>query len=342
MRAQGEFDDVLGMSSAYPRPALQRGEILVRIQACSLSPADVYFVRGDVDAILRPTSLPCVPGKDVCGVVEALAPDVEVKGRFKVGDRVAGGKEAIATDGLAEYAAVEAKTAVHVPESMSAAAAASLRTSPMTAYKAVKAAGVKHGDRVLVLGGSGGVGSCLVQLAKHAGASFVATTSTNADLLRSLGADDVIDYRSKNWWEVPEYIAEPFDFVFDTVGLDMKRNAGHVLKSGWRGGKFLALVLMNAERPQLHSIGSVMAMFVPAVARQLATFFWRAVPRFIIIVDMGASNKEREALVELVSSGQLNIVLDPASPMPFTEEGVKSAFKLVASRHARGKVVVEM
>lgn len=104
--------------------------------------------------------------------------------------------------------------AAHKPPGVPPLLAACCPTSATTAYRFVRdVACVSDGERVLVLGGAGGVGSAAVQLAKAAGASFVAATSTQAALLRSLGADDVIDYTAANWWESRDFIEQPFDVV---------------------------------------------------------------------------------------------------------------------------------
>ncbi|CAN0275730.1 unnamed protein product, partial [Hapterophycus canaliculatus] len=117
----------------------------------------------------------------------------------KVGDRVIATNGMNPTGGLAEYAVVPTKFAGKAPPDVDPVQAAALPNSPITAMHAVKAAKLKEGDRVMVLGGSGGVGSSLLQLSKDAKASFVATTSTAEALCLSLGADVVIDYRENNW-----------------------------------------------------------------------------------------------------------------------------------------------
>ena len=151
------------------------------------------MLSGDV-AIVKSPGFPYVPGLSVCGqVVEPVPP-------FAAGDWVVatqgGVYGAFGVGGLAEYALVDAAMAVRKPESIGCVEAAALANSAGHALQALRAAGVRPGDRVLILGGSGGVGTAAVQLAKTAefGASFVAATSSDTALLARLGVDRPIDY----------------------------------------------------------------------------------------------------------------------------------------------------
>ena len=181
---------------------------------------------------------------DVCGIVEGISPGVA---GFNLGDIVVASNGMMPIGGLSQYMVrrsragptlppratpaprvnlasptprprqlVKPAFAAHKPPGVPPLIAACCPTSAVTAYHAVRdSACVAEGERVLVLGGAGGVGSAAVQLAKLAGASFVATTTTQAAMLRSLGADDVIDYRAVRWWESRDYVEDPFDVVRD-------------------------------------------------------------------------------------------------------------------------------
>ncbi|CAM9971765.1 unnamed protein product [Choristocarpus tenellus] len=348
--AYGDIDQMLSVSPEWPRPELKHGsgEMLIRVQACSISPADLHLLSGRVDLVMSPPSFPYVPGMDVCGIVEEID---ENEKKFKdqtllvqVGDCVVASNGAMPVGGLAEFAVVKTANAEVKPSNISILEGAALVDAGTCAMLAVKAAGVKEGDRALVLGGSGGIGTVLVQLVRDAGASFIASTSTDDALLKSLGVDQVINYREQNWWEVPEFQANPFDVIIDCIGIDAsnvwKRSKSKVaLKSRWNGGRFVTLAI--TDTPVAHSMWQAMQLFVPALWKQTWTFFVPWMPRYKFLVLMAKPGDLSRAL-NLVDAGRLKPVLDPSSPFPFTTEGVKSAFHLLESKHAHGKVVIEM
>ena len=211
--------------------------------------------------------------------------------------------------------------------------------------QALKAAGVYEGNRVLILGGSGGVGTCLVQLAKRAGASFVAASSTQDKLVTQLGADRVIDYTTENWWEVEEFGEAPFDVVIDCAeGANAWAAAKCRTPSGKRvlsdTGRWLAVVLNDwhiaATRPW-----HMASLLLPPLGRQLSNTLWPFGPRYKMFLG-GVDKKTLEEVVTLVASGELKIVLDERGPFQLDEAGMKAAFALLESRHAHGKVVVQV
>lgn len=190
-----DIDKLLSITSDRPKPVRKKGELLVRVQACALAPGDVRVMKGDCDFYQSPGSFPYTPGGDLCGVIEEADPD----SRFKTNDTVVAMFELPGPlNGLAEYAIVKESNAELKPESISAIDASALTSSSLTALLAAKKH-VKEGDRVLVLGGSGGVGTFFVQMARNATASYIASTSTDKEMLQSLGVDRVIDYTKEKW-----------------------------------------------------------------------------------------------------------------------------------------------
>lgn len=244
--------------------------------------------------------------------------------------------------GLAEYMTVPTNQAVKAPDNLDAVQTAAMPNSPMTAMLVVRAGRIKEGDRVMILGGSGGVGTALVQLAKDAKASFVAATSTDEALLTSLGADRVVDYRETNWWEDASFKAEPFDVVMDCVGWrdEWKEAAKHgVLKSGWNRGRYIVIAM--TDKPEFHSVWQGVKMFVPVLWRTSWTKLNRSRPGYSLVISDPAE-KDFDELAELVRTGRVKPVLEAKSPFPFTLDGVRSAFELQASKHAHGKVVISI
>ena len=168
-----------------PSPA--DGEVLVRVRATGVHPMD-WKTRAGYLKQYMPVELPFTPGWELAGTVEAVGPGVE---SLKVGDRVFG--RASAT--YAEYTVASEATLAKLPDSVSFEAGAALGLTGVSAWHAVEAADVHPGQRVLIQGGAGGVGSIALQLAKRAGAHVIATTSAkNVDHVRALGADEAVDY----------------------------------------------------------------------------------------------------------------------------------------------------
>lgn len=333
----GMAADVVSIVNDWPRPSLDgKKKLLVRVHACSVSPGDKHCMSGGIRALIAPSSFPYVVGMDVCGVVEAADDGTG----FSVGDMVWSSNGVEPWGGMAEVTAVKASETALKPKGVDVLTAAS-STSALTAVNALEAGGVQTGSRVLVLGGSGGVGTATVQLCKNAGASFVATTSTQGDLMTSLGADRVVDYRSENWWEINEFRETRFDAIIDCVGGNNHWiRAADVLKSRADSGTFVAVCDDNPN-PEYTSIClAIGPLFKSLLGRPLWNLLTRKPYYKLVMTDSSAAAKTK--VLSLLDSGRLNIILDSSSPLPFTEEGVKAAFAQVESRHAHGKVTVKM
>lgn len=335
----GDVDTVLGMTTDWPRPTLdpEDGQMLIRVEACSLNPIDCHMLNGK---LVLPPSFPYIPGMGVCGVVE----EISETAKFQVGDRVIASTGIPPVGGLAEYMVVPIASADLAPVNVDDVRAAALPNSAMAAMVILRHARVSSGDRVMILGGSGGVGTALVQLVKSAGAGFVATTSTDSLLMESLGVDQVIDYRTTKWYELSEFKKRPFDIVVDCVGwrdewLEADRHG--VLKPGWKDGRYLAIA--NSEEPKVQTACDGVRTIVPALWREAWTSICPWKPRYEFAAPkLRISTDDWPQLTKLVEDKRLRPVLDPASPFPFTIEGVKQAFELQASRHAHGKVVIKI
>lgn len=210
----------------WPKPSPAAGEILVRIHACGVNPLDWKVCDGSVSSFL-PSQPPFIIGADVAGVVEAVGPGVT---RFSVGDEVFGQVGLLGA--FAEYAVTAENRLSAKPSNLSFPQAACIAISGSTAHDLLfKDGKLKAGERVLVQAGAGGVGHYAVQLASDAGAHVIATCSAgNADFVRSLGADEVVDYRSSPF----ENVVRDVDLVADTVGGDILTRSWAVLKPDGR------------------------------------------------------------------------------------------------------------
>ena len=207
-----------------PRPEPKENELLVRVIACGVNPADPLVISGRAAKEFG-TRLPLIPGYDVAGVVEKTGAKVT---KFKAGDGVYG--YALFGGGWAEYAVLGENEAALKPKSVSYVEAAAVPLAALTAWQALlDTAKLSAGQTALIHGGSGGVGSFAIQIAKARGARVIATASTrNQDLLKELGADEAIDYTKTKF----EEIAKEVDVVLDVVGRDTLARSYAVVKKG--------------------------------------------------------------------------------------------------------------
>ncbi|CAM9141626.1 unnamed protein product [Discosporangium mesarthrocarpum] len=345
----GDVDAVLTVIEDHPRPVLKKGsgKMLVRVQACSLSPGDCRMINGDAKIVKKPPSWPYVPGGDVCGVVEEV--DEDSKSKFRVGDSVVGSWENFGIGGMAELTLVDTKLAVKKPPNLIPVEAAAMANSPVNALLAVRDAGIKSGHRVLIIGGSGGMGTSIVQMARDANAAFIAVTSTDDALMKSLGVDVVVDYSMGNWWEAPELKGpggEPFDVIIDCAegSSTWTRVQGDrsLIKAGSKGGRFLAVV-WNEWTIIIERWSDMFGLMCPVLGRVIMSRVRSSsVPKYSVMFPAPRGDNTMEELFALAEEGKVKPVLDKSSPFPFTTEGVRGAFRLQESRHAHGKVVVEI
>ncbi len=219
-----------------PRPAPQAGEILLRIQAAGVNPVD-WKVREGYMKDVMPMQFPLILGYDVAGTVEEVGAGVT---QFAVGDAVYAD---IKSGGYAEYVAFPAKEAARKPQTLDFTGTASLPVAALTAWQALfDHAHLEAGQAVLIHAGSGGVGHLAVQLAKNKGAHVIATASSqNHDFVRSLGADEVIDYNTTKF----EDVVHDVDVVFDTMGGETQERSWGVLKPG---GILVSIVSPDTEQ----------------------------------------------------------------------------------------------
>lgn len=333
---------MLSISTEQPKPVRKKGEILVKVEAVALAPGDVRVMKGHCDFFQSPKTFPYIPGGDLSGVIEEADPN----SRFSKGDKIIAMFELPRPlNALAEFCSVPEKLVEFAPTSVGAPEASCLTSSAVAALRAVRKF-VKVGSRVLVLGGSGGVGTFLVQLARNAGASYIASISTDADLISSLGADRAIDYTAENWFEIEEFKNKPFDIIFD-LGVGRreaweKAKSTKVLKNGWQGGKYCSL---TGDEPlmKIHNASQAFAFFLKTLWRPTWTSIWRFVPRYIWYLDaLTLEPGDLKELGQLVDDGKIRVILDPVSSSKLTAEAVKRGFHLMAKRKAHGKVVIEI
>jgi|GEM_PF-73730 len=282
-----------------PVPVLQAGDVLVRVHYASINPID--WKLQEVGRL----PFPATPGGDFAGEVVAVAPGVTA---FACGDRVAGIVDPRERSGsYAEYVSAPVASIVPAPQAFTMQEAAAYPTVAVAAWRyLVAAADVQPGERVLVHGGAGGVGSMAVQLAKARDAYVIATASArNHDYLRTLGADDVIDYRNVRF----EDVVHDIDIVVDTVGGDTLARSPRVLREGGR------LVTLVGQVPA--------ALCVPGRVVCPATPPWD--------VQAGLNG-----VAPLIAAGRLGVHVDGLYPL----DRIAQAQQHNRTGSTRGKVVV--
>lgn len=208
-----------------PRPELGEEELLVRVMAAGVNPVDYKIREGKYPAV-KADQLPYVPGREIAGVVEACGGLVD---EWKEGDAIFA-MLGIEHGGYAEYAIVKDSEAAAKPRSLDFVSAASVPLAGLTAWQGLFRYGeLKAGQRVLIHGGSGGVGHFAIQFAKVAGAYVITTVSApHIDFVRSLGADQVIDYNAQRF----EDVVKDVDLVYDLVGGQTQERSFEVVKRG--------------------------------------------------------------------------------------------------------------
>src|SRR3954447_9572655 len=207
-------------------PEVGDGDVLVKVSAASINPLDIMVRAGEFKRLLN-YQTPFVLGHDVAGVVTRVGPAVR---DFQVGDEVFARPRDLRIGTFAQYIAIDQDDVAPKPASLTLHEAAALPLVSLAAWQAlVDRADVKPGQKVLVHAGSGGLGSTVIQLAKHLGATVATTASAkNAELVRDLGADVVIDYRTEDFAEV----LSGYDLVLDSLGGENLERSLTVLKPG--------------------------------------------------------------------------------------------------------------
>ncbi|AGU53794.1 putative zinc-type alcohol dehydrogenase [Variovorax paradoxus B4] len=312
-----------------PMPTLRDDEVLVEVHAAGVNLLDAKIRNGEFKLIL-PYRLPLVLGHDVAGVVAKVGPRVR---QYKPGDEVYARADDFRIGTFAEFVAVQEASLAPKPRGLSMEEAASIPLVALTAWQAlVEKAGLKKGQKVFIQAGSGGVGTFAIQLAKHLGATVATTTSaTNAALVKRLGADVVIDYRTQDF----EDLLRDCDVVLNSQDGKTLEKSLRVLK---RGGK-----LITISGPPDPEFGKQIGApgFVKLVMRLLsAGIRRRAKSRGVgfSFLFMSANGSQLREITRLFEAGAARPVVDRVFPFDATNE----ALAYVEAGRAKGKVVVKL
>ena len=288
-----------------PKPKVGKGELVVRVHAAGVNPVDWKVREGYLKALLR-YRLPLILGWDFSGVVEEIGRGVTT---FQPGDEVFARPDVSRDGAYAQYIAVKASEVARKPHTLDHVHAAAVPLAALTAWQSLfDAANLQGGQRVLIHAAAGGVGHFAVQLAKWKGAYVLGTASSrNRELVRSLGADEVIDYTTTRF----EDVARDVDVVFDTIGGDVQRRSFKVLKKG-----------------------GILVSILEPFSRLKAAF--RGVRAHFVFVKPSA--QQLRQLAELIDAGTLKPVVETVLPLA----EARQAHELSQRGHTRGKLVLQV
>ncbi|MFJ6556879.1 NADP-dependent oxidoreductase [Streptomyces luteogriseus] len=313
-----------------PDPEVGADDVLVRVHAAGVNPLDYRIRDGEFKAIL-PYKVPFVLGHDMAGVVVQVGDAVQ---RFSVGDEVYARPDKDRIGTFAEFIAVHQDDVALKPSTLTMEQAASLPLVALTSWQVlVERARVRPGQKVLVHAGSGGLGTIAIQLAKHLGASVATTTSTaNVELVKSLGADVVIDYKKQAF----ETVLHDYDVVLDSLGGQTLEKSLRVLKPG---GKVIS-VAGPPDAAFAREVGAnpVVRLVIGALSFRTRRRARRRNVEYSFLFMKADGNQLRE-LATLVDAGAMRPVIDRVFPFEATREALDYAEQ---GRAKAGKVVIRM
>lgn len=315
--------------SQLPLPSLKPDELLVEVHAAGINPVDNMIPTGDFKPFLK-FSLPATMGSDVAGVVVAVGNRVS---RFKVGDAIFASVFDLGLGTLAEYAVVPERVAALKPENLDFVEAASIPMVGLTSWQALKErAQLKPGQKVFIPAGSGGIGTFAIQLAKVLGAKVGTTTSTaNIDLVKSLGADEVIDYKKQEF----ENVLRGYDAVLGTVRGDSIQKSLQILKPQ---SSIVSLIgPPDTAIAKARGMNFVFKFIFGLLSRKLMRQAQkRAIDYSFLFVH--PDGRQLAEIGILLAAGHIRPVVDKV--FPFAQ--AKEALAYLDAGRAKGKVVVRL
>ncbi|MGE8721992.1 NADP-dependent oxidoreductase [Leptospira terpstrae] len=317
------------MSVEIPEPFIKEDEVLVQVHAAGVNLLDSKIKSGEFKLIL-PYKFPFILGHDVAGVVMKVGAEVK---KFKVGDEVYARPRDFRIGTFAELIAINENDLAIKPKGLTMEEAASIPLVGLTAYQAlIEKGNLKKGQKVFIQAGSGGVGTFAIQLAKHLGATVATTTSSsNFQLVKSLGADFIIDYKNEDF----ETILKDYDLVLHSQDAKTLEKSLRILKPG---GKLISI--SGPPDPDfakeittswfLKTILRLISFGVRKKSKQLKVNF--------VFLFMKAQGNQLNEITSLINSGVIRPVVDKVFPF----EKVNEAMAYVESGRAKGKVVVKV
>lgn len=312
------------------RPIIKPDQILVQVHAVGLNPIDTMIPKGTFKPILK-FELPAIMGSDLAGIVVEVGSKVT---RFKSGDAVYASVFDTGSGSLAEYALVAESAAAHKPQQLDFVQAASIPMVGLTTWQAFQEHGsaIKRGQKVFIPAGSGGIGTFAIQLAKYLGATVATTTSSqNITLVKQLGADEVIDYKTQDF----ENLLHDYDFVLGAVKGDGVEKALQILKPN---GKLISLVgPPDAAFARKRGMNFLMKWVFGLISSKIIRLAKKRNIQYAFMF-VHPDGKQLSKIAKLIDDGHIKPVIDQV----FSFDQTLDALAYLEAGRAKGKVVVRL
>ncbi|MGV2051626.1 NADP-dependent oxidoreductase [Agrobacterium sp. 22-209-1] len=312
-----------------PRPVIGPDEILVQVHAVGLNPIDNMIPKGTFKPVLK-FDLPATMGSDVAGIVKEVGTRVT---RFKVGDAVFASVFDLGRGTLADFVAVPERFAASKPTNLDFVEAASIPMVGLTSWQAFKErAGLKAGQKVFIPAGSGGIGTFAIQLAKHLGAKVGTTTSTgNIDLVKSLGADEVVDYKKQEF----ETVLRGYDMVLGTIRGDGIEKSLQILKPN---SIIVSLIgPLDAAFARARNLNAVLRFVFSLMSRKILRLAKKRDVRYSFLF-VHPDGDQLAQIGGIIEAGHIRPVIDKVFPF----DQAREALAYLETGRAKGKVVVQL
>ena len=312
-----------------PEPVVKENDVLIEVHSASINQLDVKLKNGEFKLLL-PYKFPLILGHDVAGIVIKVGSKVN---RYKVGDEVFARPADFRIGTFAEYIAIDEHDVALKPKNVSMEQAASIPLVALTVWQAfVENANLKKGQKVFIQAGSGGVGTIAIQLAKHLGATVATTTSAdNFQLVKSLGADIAIDYKTQDF----ETILKEYDLVLNSQDEKTLEKSLRLVKSG---GKVISISgppdMAFAKEIGLSWLMKIAIFFLSRKVRSQA----KKLGIDYSFLFMQANGKQLLEIGKLIETDVIRPVVDKVFPF----EDINEAMSYVESGRAKGKVIVKV
>ncbi|MEH7746480.1 NADP-dependent oxidoreductase [Neobacillus drentensis] len=312
-----------------PTPEIGEYEVLAEIHAASINPVDFKIRDGKVKLLVK-YKMPLILGNDFSGVVAKVGAKVT---RFKVGDEIYARPRKSKIGTFAEYIAIHEDDIALKPKNLSFEEAASIPLVGLTSYQAlIDILQLQMGQKILIQAGAGGVGTFAIQLAKLMGAT-VATTASEAgvNLVKSLGADEIINYKTEKF----EEILKNYDAVFDTLGGEILNKSFEVIKSG---GKIVSVSgLPNARFGKEYGSGFLKTLLFSAASHKLTALEKKHNVQYTFLF-MKPSGEQLRIIANFIETGKIKPIIDRVFPFEDAQEGMEYA----ESGRAKGKIILKI
>lgn len=312
-----------------PTPEIGEYEVLAEIHAASINPVDFKIRDGKVKLLVK-YKMPLILGNDFSGVVAKVGAKVT---RFKVGDEIYARPRKSKIGTFAEYIAIHEEDIALKPKNLSFEEAVSIPLVGLTTYQALAdIMQLQKGQKILIQAGAGGLGTFAIQLAKIMGA-FVATTASEAgaNLVKSLGADEIINYRTEKFEEK----LKNYDAVFDTLGGEILEKSFGVVKSG---GKIVSVSgLPNARFGREYGSGFFKTWLFSAVSHKLTALEKKHHVQYSFLF-MKPSGEQLRTIANYIEAGKIKPIIDRVYPFEHAQEAMEYA----ETGRAKGKIIVKI